>query len=252
MSRADAGANVAPCLVAEGLVAGYYSDIHILQGISVQAVPGEVRVILGPNGTGKSTLLKTIFGFLTPTEGRITFQGHDIRDLGPHKMLAAGITYLPQRPSLFPFLTVEANLRLGLWTERRHRTTVQSAVEQAYAHFPVLKERRRVLAGTLSGGQQRQLEMARSLMANPLLLLIDEPTAGVEPRVTGQIYRIVRALAKEQGKAVLLVDQDIKSALDIADYVYIVQTGRIRTEGRRAAFGGDIEDLVAKWLYTTG
>jgi len=246
-----ATADPAPWLVARGLVAGYLSGIDILRGVSVEAVRGEVRSVLGPNGTGKSTLLKALFGFLGLREGEIRLGGEPMRAAGPHDMGRQGVAYLPQRPSIFPHLSVEVNLRLGAWRQRGDRKRVQELVNRACEQFPVLAERRRQAAGTLSGGQQRQLEIARSLMQDPVLFLIDEPTAGIEPRVAAMIYDLIKGLATE-GKAILLVDQNIKRALEIADYVYVMRTGTVLSEGARAEFGGDTEALVARWLYASG
>ena len=238
-------------LVARDLVAGYLPGIDILRGVSVEATRGQVRCVLGPNGTGKSTLLKVLFGFLPAREGEIRLDGQPLRSVGPHEMGRHGVVYLPQRPSIFPYLTVEVNLRLGAWRYRGERGRVEELVGRACERFPVLAERRGQPAGTLSGGQQRQLEIARSLMHDPALLLIDEPTAGVEPRVAALIYELIQGLAAE-GKAVLLVDQNIKRALEIADHVYVMRTGTVLSEGSREAFGGDTEALVARWLYASG
>jgi branched-chain amino acid transport system ATP-binding protein len=207
--------------------------------------------VLGPNGTGKSTLLKVLFGFLPAREGEIRLDGPLLESVGPHEMGRHGVVYLPLRPRIFPYLTVEVNLRLGAWRYRGERGRVEELVGRACEQFPVLGERRGQPAGTLSGGQQRQLEIARSLMHDPVLLLIDEPTAGVEPRVAALIYELIRGLAA-QGKAVLLVDQNIKRALEIADHVYVMRTGTVLSEGSREAFGGDTEALVARWLYASG
>jgi branched-chain amino acid transport system ATP-binding protein len=248
---ADGEASATPWLAARGLVAGYLPGIDILRGVSVDAMRGQVRCVLGPNGTGKSTLLKVLFGFLPAREGEIRLDGRPVRAVQPHEMGRLGVVYLPQRPSIFPHLTVEVNLRLGAWRYRSERGRVHELVRQACEQFPVLWERRRQAAGTLSGGQQRQLEIARSLMHDPVLFLIDEPTAGIEPRVATLIYDLIKSLAV-QGKAVLLVDQNIKRALEIADYVYVMRTGTVLSEGSREAFGGDTEALVARWLYASG
>jgi branched-chain amino acid transport system ATP-binding protein len=240
-----------PCLVARQLVAGYVPGIDIVRGVSVDAVRGEVRCVLGPNGTGKSTLLKVLFGFLPARGGEIRLDGQPLSGVGPHEMGRHRVVYLPQRPSIFPHLTVEVNLRLGAWRYRRERGRIAELVDRAWERFPILRERRAQPAGTLSGGQQRQLEIARSLMHDPVLLLIDEPTAGVEPRVAAMIYELIKGLAA-QDKAVLLVDQNIKRALEIADYVYVMRTGTVLSEGSRAMFGGDTEALVATWLYASG
>jgi branched-chain amino acid transport system ATP-binding protein len=232
-------------------VAGYLPGINILQGVSVEAARGQIRCVLGPNGTGKSTLLRVLFGFLPPWEGQVLLDGRPINGLGAHEMGRHGVAYLPQRPSIFPYLSVEVNLRLGAWQYRSQRGRVEALVQRALEQFPILAERRRQAAGTLSGGQQRQLEIARSLMHDPVVFLIDEPTAGIEPRVAALIYDLIKDLAR-QDKAILLVDQNIKRALEIADYVYVMRTGTIVTEGSREAFGGDTEALVARWLYASG
>jgi branched-chain amino acid transport system ATP-binding protein len=244
-------ANVTPWLVARGLVAGYLPGIDILRGVSVAAARGQVRCVLGPNGTGKSTLLKVLFGFLPARQGEIYQNGKPARSLAPHEMGSHGVAYLPQRPSVFPHLTVEVNLRLGAWRYRNQRRRVEELVLQAWQLFPMLRERRSQIAGTLSGGQQRQLEIARSLMHDPVLFLIDEPTAGIEPRVVSGIYDLIKSLAA-RNKAILLVDQNIKRALEIADYIYVMRTGTILSEGSREEFGGDTEALVARWLYAGG
>jgi branched-chain amino acid transport system ATP-binding protein len=238
-------------LAARNIVAGYLPGISILQGVSVDAVRGQIRCVLGPNGTGKSTLLKVLYGFLPPSAGEVWVNGTRIHGVAPHEMGARGVVYLPQRPSIFPHLSVEVNLRLGAWREKGNRSRVRAYVQQAMEHFPMLAEKRRHTAGTLSGGQQRQLEIARSLMYNPTTFLVDEPTAGIEPRVATHIYRLIREIAA-RGKAILLVDQNIKQALEIADYAYVMRTGTIVSEGTREEFSGDTEALVARWLYASG
>jgi ABC-type branched-subunit amino acid transport system ATPase component len=241
--------DAAPVLTARNLVAGYLPGINILNGVSVDVFRGQIRTVLGPNGTGKSTLLKVLFGFLPALEGDMRMGDKALNRVASHRMGAHGITYLPQRPSIFPFLSVEVNLRLGTWSFRRNRALARERVERAYAQFPILRERRRQAAGTLSGGQQRQLEIARALLTDPQVMLIDEPTASIEPRVAAQIYRLIRDLA-EAGKAILLVDQNIVGALGIADYVYVMRTGALFTEGPRSDFTDDVETLVSRWLYT--
>jgi len=245
-------AGAAPLLSCEHLVAGYTRDIDILRDPSANAWAGRISCVVGPNGTGKSTLLKALFGFLRPSDGRVTLGGRDITGQPPFRMLAAGLAYLPQRPSLFPHLTVESNLKLGLWHARPKKALLDEKLEGAYARFPIIREKRSQPAGQLSGGQQRQVEIARSLMTDPSVYLIDEPTAGVDPQTSGLIYEIVRDLARDLGKAVLLVDQDIRAALAITDYVYVVKNGAVFSEGAREDFGSDTDALVARWLYASG
>lgn len=241
-----------PLLEAERLVAGYTSDIDILRDISVAAWPGRISCVVGPNGTGKSTLLKALFGFLKPRHGAVRLAGREITGEPPYAMLHRGVAYLPQRPSLFPHLSVEANLKLGLWHRRPRKSELRAALDRVFAQFPVAREKRRQSAGQLSGGQQRQVEIARSLMTDPPMYLIDEPTAGIDPQTSETIYDLIRALASEGGKAVLLVDQDIRSALAITDHVYVVKTGTVAAAGPREAFGGDTDALVARWLHASG
>jgi branched-chain amino acid transport system ATP-binding protein len=242
--------DAAPVLAARNLVAGYLPGINILNGMSIDVMRGQVRCVLGPNGTGKSTLLKVLFGFLPASQGEMHLGATPLVHLPPHAMSRHGITYLPQRPSVFPFLSVEVNLRLGAWRFRRNRALVRARTERAYAQFPILQERRRQAAGTLSGGQQRQLEIARALMADPSVMLIDEPTASIEPRIAAQIYALIVDLARD-GKAILLVDQNIKGALGISHHVYVMHTGTLFAEGPRDDFSDDVETLVSRWLYTT-
>jgi branched-chain amino acid transport system ATP-binding protein len=240
----------APALSARNLVAGYLPGIHILNGMSVDVLAGQVRCVLGPNGTGKSTLLKVLFGFLPALSGEMRLGETSLQGIEAHRMARLGVTYLPQRPSLFPFLSVEVNLRLGTWSFRNNRTLARQRIDRAYAQFPILAERRRQAAGTLSGGQQRQLEIARALLTDPTVMLIDEPTASIEPRIAAQIYALIAALARDEGKAILLVDQNINGALGIADHVYVMRTGSLLTEGARGDFTDDVETLVSRWLYT--
>ena len=238
-----------PVLTARDVVAGYLPGIHILNGMSVDVLAGQVRCVLGPNGTGKSTLLKVLFGFLAPLSGEIQLGANSLNGVAAHRMGSLGVTYLPQRPSLFPFLSVEVNLRLGTWSFRRDRALARQRIERAYTQFPILSERRRQAAGTLSGGQQRQLEIARALLTEPKVMLIDEPTASIEPRIAAQIYALIARLARD-GKAILLVDQNISGALGIADYVYVMRTGTLLEQGPRGDFTDDVETLVSRWLYT--
>jgi ABC-type branched-subunit amino acid transport system ATPase component len=162
----------------------------------------------------------------------VTLKGADVTGTEPYHMLGAGVAYLPQRPSLFPYLTVESNLKLGLWHARVPKAELRRKLEQAYTRFPTAREKRHQPAGQLSGGQQRQVEIARSLLTEPPVYLIDEPTAGIDPRTSEDIYELIASLARDAGKAILLVDQDIKSALAIADYVSAASVSATRDFSR--------------------
>ena len=222
------------------LCAGYYGGLDILQGVSMQALPGRVTAVLGANGVGKSTLLKAIYGFLKPTGGSVLLDGKDITGTAPHRMNARGAVYAPQQPGIFAEMSVEENIMLGGWNFRSDRARVAGKLAENYGRFPMLQERRRSPARTLSGGQRRMVELARALMSDPRYLLIDEPSAGVAPMVAAGVYRTIAGL-RDAGVGILLVDQDIRRALSIADYVYVIDLGRKRLESPPAAF----DDIVA-------
>jgi branched-chain amino acid transport system ATP-binding protein len=218
------------------LFAGYHRDLHILRGVSVVAKPGRVTAILGANGVGKSTLLKAIFGFLTPTSGHVLLDGVEITGTRPHRMVERGVAYGPQQPGIFAEMTVDENIMIGAWTFRSDGARIRRKLDENYARFPVLRDRRRSAAGDLSGGQRRMVELARVLMSDPRYLLIDEPTAGVAPMIAEGVYATLRAL-RDEGVGIVLVDQDIRRALRAADYVYVIDLGQNRLEGAPAELG---------------
>jgi branched-chain amino acid transport system ATP-binding protein len=223
------------------LYVGYYRELHILRGVSLIARPGQLTAVLGANGVGKSTLLKAVFGFLTPAAGRVLLNGIEITGTPPHRMVERRVAYGPQQPGIFAQMTVEENILVGGWTFRRDRHRIRRKLDENYARFPVLRDRRRSLAGDLSGGQRRMVELARVLMSDPSYLLIDEPSAGVAPVVAENVYTTLRAL-RAGGVGVVLVDQDIRRALQVADYVYVIDLGQNRLEGPPAELG-DIETV---------
>jgi branched-chain amino acid transport system ATP-binding protein len=192
--------------------------------------------------------LKTIFGFLRPVQGEVLLDGRNIVGQPPHAMIGNGLTFLPQQSSLFPYLSVEVNLRLGMWHARRANRDWRERIEATYRQFPVLAEKRQQPAGQLSGGQQRQLEVARAYLSDPAVYLIDEPSAGVDPIMSADIYLTIKRLAQEDGKAILLVDQDVRRALSVADYVYVVRNGALVSEGPRESLGGDVAALMSHWI----
>jgi branched-chain amino acid transport system ATP-binding protein len=236
-----------PRLEVVDVSAGYTPGHPILRGVNLKAEAGRITVILGPNGAGKSTLLKVVSGFLTPQSGAVRLDGADLGRLPPHGYIERGVALLPQGRSVFPELTVGENIELGGWTMRSDRRRLRSAVEAMFARYPHLLPLRHRLAGSLSGGQQRAVEIARLLVANPSVLLIDEPSVGLSPIVAHQVYAELVAL-KNEGRTILLVDQDVRAAIKIADYVYVLNSGKNDIEGDRAAFEGDLGAMVRKWL----
>jgi branched-chain amino acid transport system ATP-binding protein len=227
------------------LRAGYYRDLDVLRGVSLHAQPGAVTAILGANGTGKSTLLKAIFGFLTPSAGRVLLAGREITGTAPHRMIQLGVAYMPQQPGVFAQMSVEENILMGAWTFRRDKPRTRQRLQESYERFPVLGTRRTSQAGQLSGGQQRMVELARALMSEPSFLLVDEPSAGLAPLVADVVYEALDGL-RRAGVGIVLVEQDIPRALRIADYVYVIDLGTNRAEGAPADLG-DIERTFWAW-----
>jgi len=210
---------------------GYYKDLHILQGVSIKAEKGKITTILGANGVGKSTLLKTIYGFLRPSSGDILLDGENIVGLAPYELIERGLSYLPQQPGIFPWMTVEENLEMGAWTFRNDRARIKRKIEEIYERFPLLKERRKSKAEELSGGMQRMVEVGRALMTDPKVMLVDEPTAGLAKLLAQEVFQMLARLRDEEGMTIILVEQKIRQALKIADYVYVLELGRNKFEG---------------------
>ncbi|RPI35289.1 MAG: ABC transporter ATP-binding protein [Chloroflexota bacterium] len=222
-------------LEVENLYVGYYKDLNILQGVSLRARQGQITAVLGPNGVGKSTLLKAIYGFIKPTAGDIRMDGESFVKIPAHEMVRKGISYMPQRQSIFPGMSVAENIELGGWTFRNEPALIRKKIKENYDRFPVLYDRRRSPAGELSGGMQRMVEISRVLMTDPKLILVDEPTAGLALKLTRDVYRLLVQL-KDEGITILLVDQNIRQAIKIADYVYVLELGRNRHDGPREQF----------------
>ncbi len=234
-------------LEIQGVTAGYTKEVPILQGIDLTASDGLVTVIIGPNGAGKSTLLKVIYGYLRASEGEIRHDGVSLRDQQPKDMLRHGIAYLIQGHSVFPKMSVEENLELGAWILRNDRKAVASAFEEVYERYPRLKEKRRMLAGVLSGGEQRMLEIARLTMTGPKTLLLDEPSVGLMPKLVDTVYQEIARL-KEQRYTILIVDQNVRKAMQIADYIYVLKLGRNSHEGPREDIQPRIEAIIREWI----
>jgi ABC-type branched-subunit amino acid transport system ATPase component len=214
-------------LSVNGLDAGY-GDLQILHGIDLELWPGECVLVFGPNGAGKSTLLKAILGLIRPWRGEIRFQGKEISGLPPEKVVALGISYVPQMENVFSNLTVEENLEIGAVLARDQ---MQARMAEMVTLFPRLGQRLRQAAGTLSGGEQQMLAMARALMLGPELLLLDEPTAGLAPLLVEETLQQV-AQINERGTAVFVVEQNVKQALPVSDRSYVLEMGRNRYQAK--------------------
>lgn len=218
-------------LEVKDLHVGYYKDLNILQGVSITAQKAKITTVLGANGVGKSTLLKAVYGFLAPNSGEVLLEGQSMLGVPTHKRIDMGISYIPQQPGIFHWMTVEENLELGAWTFRNDKARIQRKLEENYGRFPVLKERRRSKAGELSGGMQRMVEVGRTLMTDPKVILVDEPTAGLAKLLSEEVYEMLIQLRDQEEMTIVLVDQEIRQALKIADYVYVLELGRNRFEG---------------------
>ncbi len=227
----------------------YHGDIRILNGLSLGMRRNRITGIIGPNGAGKSTALKTLYGFLKPISGDVMLRGERINGLPPYEMVNRGVAYVPQNRSLFNELSVEDNLRLGCWPFRRDKARIADALERVYAQFPILKDKRTDMAGSMSGGQQRFLELGRSLTLEPDIILLDEPTAMIAPKLSREIYDFITTLP-EAGITVVLVDQNVRQCAAVSDHIYVLDLGKTRAEGDRAAFSDDerLRDMIAEWL----
>jgi branched-chain amino acid transport system ATP-binding protein len=218
-------------LEVKDLYVGYYKDLNILQGIDLTAPTGKITTVLGANGVGKSTLLKAIYGFLKPNSGEIYMGDQRVDGTPTHELIDLGISYVPQHTGIFRWMTVEENIQLGGWTFRKDKDRLQTKIEENYERFPILKEKRKQVAGELSGGQQRMVELSRTLMTDPQLILVDEPTAGLAKLLSQEVYQMLVDLRDRDGLTLILVDQEIRQALKIADYVYILDLGRNKFDG---------------------
>jgi branched-chain amino acid transport system ATP-binding protein len=227
------------------VVAGYYADQPVLQDLCLDCAPGRVTALLGPNGAGKSTALKVMAGLLRASAGRVLLFGRDVTRLTAHELARAGVAFLPQGRSLFPELTVEDNLELGGWVLDRGRRRL--AVQAMYDRYPDLRASRRVPAGRLSGGQQRLLEISRALVADPKVVVVDEPSVGLSPILAERSYQELRRL-KQEGRTVVLVDQNVRPAVALADYICSLRGGRVERAGTPGELATDLSGLVREWL----
>ena len=206
-----------------------YGPIRAIRGVSLEVARGRIGTVLGANGAGKTTILKTISGILDPRKGSIEFDGADITAQDPAIVVQRGLSHVPEGREVFPLLSVHDNLQMGAYT-RKDRDGVARDMEMVYGYFPILKERARQDAGLLSGGQQQMLSISRALMAAPQMILLDEPSLGLSPRLTREIFEIVVRINRERGTTLLVVEQNAQMALNVADYGYVLENGRIVME----------------------
>ena len=207
-----------------------YGAVRALHGISLNVESGSIVALLGANGAGKSTILKTLSGLLKPTDGDIEFDGHRLNSLSPREIIRLGLAQVPEGRRIFKDLDIGENLRMGAYT-RDDAAGIARDLEMVFDLFPILKERIKQLGGTLSGGEQQMLTIGRGLMARPRLLLLDEPSLGLAPLIVGDIFRVLKKVNTEQGMALLIVEQNVHVALQNAGYAYVLQLGRITVEG---------------------
>ncbi len=206
-------------------IESYYGNIQALKGVSLEVPDGSIVAILGANGAGKSTALRSISGLIQPARGQILFEGNAIHRAAPHKIVRLGICQVPEGRDIFMGLTVQENLKMGAFTRKEHQEVARN-LERIYASFPILKDRTRQQAGTLSGGEQQMLAIARGLMSKPKLMLLDEPSLGLAPLMVEEIFRIIKEINSE-GVTILLVEQNANIALRTATYGYVMETGNI-------------------------
>ena len=212
-----------------GNVESSYGPVQALRGVSLAVQEGKIATVLGGNGAGKSTILKTISGIIDPNKGQITYAGNEIAGWTPDRIVRAGISHVPEGREVFPLLSVEDNLKMGAYT-RSDRDGVARDTETVYGYFPILRERAKQDAGLLSGGQQQMLAIARALLSAPKVMLLDEPSLGLSPLLTKEIFEIIVRINRERGTTILLVEQNAQMALKTADFGYVLEVGRIVME----------------------
>src|SRR3989475_2784707 len=220
---------MAAALLEVNNIETYYGPIMAIRGVSFAVPRGQIVTILGANGAGKTTILKTICGVMDAQKGTVAFEGRTIQGMDPDRVMRLGLTHVPEGREVFPFLSVRENLRMGAYT-RKDADGVARDVEMVYDYFPVLRARAEQRAGQLSGGEQQMLAISRALMARPKMMLLDEPSLGLSPKLVKEIFEIIGRINRERGVTVLLVEQNANMALHVADYGYVLEVGRIVME----------------------
>jgi branched-chain amino acid transport system ATP-binding protein len=235
-------------LEVDNLTAGYAQDIDVLREVSLAVQAGRVSGLIGLNGAGKSTVVKSICGLLAPKSGAIRFEGESIAGIAPHRLIDRGICCIPQESSLFPYLTVEENLLLPLQGRaRRFASVMASRYQEVLEIFPALAGRKRAPAGDLSGGQQKQLEFAKAWLQQPKLCLVDEPSIGLAPNLAEEVFTWIEKFARA-GMGILLIDHNVRRVVRMSDRVHVLSLGRITAAGAREDFQGDLHEQVRQWL----
>jgi branched-chain amino acid transport system ATP-binding protein len=226
-------------LLVDGLVAGY-GEVTALDGVTVSAQAGGITAVLGANGAGKTTLLRTVSGLVKPRRGQILLADQNVAGRSPEQIVRTGIAHVPEGQGVIPELTVEENLRIGMMSWRGNRSARTAAMEQEYIRFKPLADRRRKLASTLSGGERQMLVIARALLARPRVLLLDEPSLGLAPRVMAQVMDLIVRLSRERGLTIVLVEQNARSALAVADHGVVLNLGRVVASADAATLAADV------------
>jgi branched-chain amino acid transport system ATP-binding protein len=230
------------------VTAGYAQDIDVLRDISLRVDAGRITGLIGLNGAGKSTIVKTICGFLPPKSGTITCAGEDISGIAPHRLIDLGVCCIPQESSLFPYLPVQDNLLLPLLGRpRRFGGQMRARLQEVFELFPVLAAKRSQPAGSLSGGQQKQVEFAKAWLQQPKLCLIDEPSIGLSPRISEEVFVWIEKFAQAQ-MGILLIDHNVRRVVRMSDRICVLSLGKITAEGTPADFEGDLHQQVQQWL----
>ena len=239
---------VQPLLEMRQVTAGYAQDIDVLREIALRVDAGRITGLIGLNGAGKSTLVKTICGFLPPKSGSITYEGQDIGGVAPHRLIDLGICCIPQESSLFPYLSVQENLLLPLLGRpRRFGKEARARLDEVYTQFPSLQQKRGQPAGSLSGGQQKQLEFAKAWLQQPSLCLIDDPSIGLAPRIAEEVFVWIEKFTEAE-IGIVLIDHNVRRVVRMADRICVLSLGRITAQGDAAEFQGNLHQQVQEWL----
>ena len=243
-----ADAQAQALLELRDVTAGYAQDIDVLRDISLRVEAGRITGLIGLNGAGKSTIIKTICGFLPPKSGTITYAGKDISGIEPHRLIDLGICCIPQESSLFPYLSVQDNLLLPLLGRpKQFAKEMRTRLQEVFDLFPVLHQKRLLPAGSLSGGQQKQVEFAKAWLQRPKLCLIDEPSIGLSPKVSEEVFVWIEKFAKAQ-MGILLIDHNVRRVVRMSDRICVLSLGKITADGTPADFQGDLHQQVQQWL----